>query len=161
MPRIVASGSRDEAFRDFKAAHSQGDVLAMLLVDAEAPVTAPSSWEHLSRRDQWTRPHDATTEQCHLMVQVMESWFLADSMALQTYYGNDFRSNALPRNPDIEQTSKSNVLSGLKQASRATQKGAYDKGKESFEILARIDPAKVTAASRHAERFVQALLSLS
>ena len=134
----------------------------MLLVDAEEEVTvSSSSWDHLRSRDNWRRPAGASNAQCHLMVQVMESWFLADRPALQDFYGQHFRPQVLPGNPNIEQISKQDVLNRLSQASRPTRKGAYDKGAHSFEILASLDPAKVTAASPHAERFVQALRDLS
>ena len=133
----------------------------MLLVDAEEEVTASGAWDHLRSRDNWRRPPDASNDQCHLMVQVMESWFLADRPALETFYGQDFRSNALPGNPNIEQIPKQDVFNRLNRASRDTRKGAYDKGKHSFDILASLDPTKVTAASPHAARFVQALLALS
>ena len=161
MPRVVACGSRDQAYDQFKTAHAQQDEVAMLLVDAEGPVTSADSWQHLQSRDNWRRPHSASNDQCHLMVQVMESWFLADRQALENFYRRDFRPDSLPGNPNIERIPKQDVLNGLKQASRATQKGAYDKGKHSFEILAVVDPAKVTAASPHARRFVQTLLALS
>ena len=82
MPKIIASGSRDEAYGDFEAAHAQGNVTAMLLVDAEEEVTASGSWDHLRSRDNWRRPPGALNDQCHLMVQFMESWFLADRPAL-------------------------------------------------------------------------------
>ena len=95
------------------------------------------------------------------MVQVMESWFLADRPALQEFYGQRFRSQALPGNQNIEQVPKQDVLNGLRQASRATPKGAYDKGAHSFKILEILDPAKVTATSLYARRFVQTLLDLS
>ena len=82
MPKIVASGSRDEAYDDFNAAHAQRNETAMLLVDSEQEVTTSSSWTHLRSRDNWRRPPDASSDQCHLMVQVMESWFLADRPAM-------------------------------------------------------------------------------
>ena len=161
MPKIIASGSRDEAYGDFKAAHAQGNVTAMLLVDAEEEVTASGAWDHLRSRDNWRRPPGASNDQCHLMVQVMESWFLADRPALQEYYGQRFRSQALPGSQHIEQVPKQDVLSGLERATRATIKGLYHKGRHSFEILASLDPASVTSASPYAKRFIQALLALS
>lgn len=161
MPKVIASGSRNEAYDDFKAAHAQADVTAILLVDAEEDVTASGSWAHLRSRDNWRRPTGASNDQCHLMVQVMESWFLADHPALQQFYGQRFRPQALPGNQNIEQIPKQDVLNRLRQASRATPKGAYDKGAHSFEILATLDPHKVTAASPHAERLVRALRSLA
>ena len=160
MPRIVASGSRDQAYDQFKTAHVQQDEVAMLLVDAEGPVTSADSWQHLQSRDNWHRPPNASNDQCHLMVQVMESWFLADRQALEDYYPQGFRPNTLPGNPNIEQIPKQDVLNGLKDASRATRKGTYDKGKHSFDILAALEPDKVKAASPHAKRFIQAMLAL-
>ena len=160
MPKIIASGSRDEAYGDFKAAHAQRNDTAMLLVDAEEEVAASGAWDHLRSRDYWRRPPHASNDQCHLMVQVMESWFLADREALQEFYGHRYRSQALPGNPNIEQVPKQDVLNGLRQASRATPKGAYDKGAHSFKILETLDPDKVTAASCHAKRFIQTLLAL-
>ena len=79
-------------------------MLAVLLVDAEAPVSAPQPLGSTcgTRDDQWTRPQLAQRhDQCHLMVQVMESWFLADSRRrLQTLLRSmRFRPQALPGNP--------------------------------------------------------------
>ena len=162
LPSIEADGGRQQAYDAFKTAHARDSRTAVLLVDAEAPVTAQDSWTHLRTRDGWTRPAGATNDQCHLMVQVMESWFLADREALATFYQQRFRPQALPGNPrQVEQISKRDVESGLEQATRATTRGRYHKGRHSFEILASLDPAKVTAASPHAKRFIQALLSLS
>lgn len=92
------------------------------------------------------------------MVQVMESWFLADVEALDSYYGQDFRRQALPRNPDVERVPKEDVERRLKLASRDIGKGEYKKSRDSFAILERLDPAKVIAASGYAKRFVKALL---
>ncbi len=161
MPRIVASGSRNQAYNDFKAALVQRNVTAMLLVDAEEEVTASGSWEHLRSRDNWRRPPDASNDQCHLMVQIMESWFLADRQALQAFYGHSFRAGALPGNPKIEQIPKQDVLNGLERVGQGTRQRGYSKGRHSFDILATLDPAKVRAASPYANTFIQALLDLS
>ena len=156
MPRIVICGIRNNAYDRFRTAHENGEV-AMLLVDAEEPVTAVGPWEHLKGRDNWDRPAGTTNQQCHLMVQVMESWFLADMDALESYYGQRFRRQALPQNPNIEDVSKPDVNYGLDQATRDTQKGRYNKGKHSFEILERLDPAKVVGASPYAKRLIEAI----
>ncbi len=161
MPRIVASGGRNQAYDDFKAALVQRNVTAMLLVDAEEEVTASGSWEHLRSRDGWRRPTGASNDQCHLMVQIMESWFLADRQALQDFYGDGFRPKALPGNPKIEQVPKQDVLNGLERAAQSTRQRGYSKGRHSFSILATLDPTKVRAASPYANRFIQALLALS
>ena len=163
MPEIVASGSRRNAYDDFATRHHHTAAKkerALLLVDAEVPVEKPGPWQHLRGHDGWNQPAGATDDQCHLMVQVMESWFLADRPALTEFFGQGFQQNALPSNPKIEQVAKSDVLKGISQATRRTTKGRYEKGSHSFEILATIDPAKVTNLSPHAKRFVETLSEL-
>ena len=159
MPSVVASGSRRDAFNDFRAAvrGAKKNDFIMLLVDSEGPVTT-GSWQHLKTRDNWDQPSDATDDQVHLMVQCMEAWFLADKGCLVAYYGNDFNRKVLPARPDIEKIPKNDVLNGLKNATRSgVSKGEYGKGQHSFDILAQIDPDKVVAASSHAKRLVDTL----
>ena len=158
MPRIVACGTRNDAYDRFRTAHADEDVTAILLVDAEGPVEeAQGPWQHIETRDGWHRPYTATEEQCHLMVQVMESWFLADIDAMESFYGQRFRRQALPANSNVERVAKQDVLDGLEQATRETGKGQYNKGKHSFELLATLNPAKVREASAYADRLILAL----
>ena len=89
----------------------------------------------------------------------MESWFLADVDALESFYGQRFQRGALPQNPNVEQVSKQRVWDGLTRATRSTGKGSYKKGAHSFQILANLNPAKVRGASPHADRFIRALES--
>ncbi len=89
------------------------------------------------------------------MVQVMESWFLADRRVLADYYGQGFTAGSLPGQPNIELISKQDVFRALKQASKNTKtKGEYHKTKHGFDLLELIDPNLVRAASGHAERLV-------
>ena len=113
-PRIVASGSRDEAYRDFcRSVANEPETLAMLLVDSEDPVQAGrTAAVHLRNRDNWNNP--LPDGQVHLMVQCMEAWFLADRAALATYYGNGFNESALPQNPMIENVSKQDIFSSVR-----------------------------------------------
>ena len=157
-PQIVPSGSRGDAYNNFRRALT-GEDYAILLVDAEGPVVAQGSWQHLKASDNWDQPAGASNDQCHLMVQAMESWFLADRQALEEYYGSGFQASALPQNPSVEQISRQDVLNGLTRAARNTQKGPYDKGGHSYEILERLDPEKVRQASPYADRFVRALIA--
>lgn len=159
MPKIVASGSRENAYDSFRTAVSEtssNSGTPILLVDAEGPVTSTGPWDHLYERDGWVRPQGASDEQCHLMVQCMESWFLADRPSLAGYFGNGFRESALPGNPAMESISKADVLNGLDQAVRSTSKGRYSKGEHAFRLLAIVDPSMVTAVSPWAMRFVAA-----
>ena len=89
------------------------------------------------------------------MVQCMESWFLADVSTLGAFFGDGFR-NPSERN-DIEDIPKQDVLRNLESASKDSQKGAYNKGRHSFDILGQIDPEKVIQHSRFAKRLVETL----
>jgi hypothetical protein len=162
MPRIVACGGRLRAYQSFRTAHENRahDAFPILLVDSEAAVTVSNPWEHVRLRpdDGWQRPQGASEDQIHLMVQAMEAWFHADKGRLQEYYGQGFRVAALRQNPNVENIPKADLFDGLRSATRDCQKGEYSKGEDSFKILARIDPAKVGAASSvHADRFLRIL----
>ena len=156
MPKIVVCGSREEAYNKFRTFFGGKDDV-MLLVDAEVPVIAQGPWEHLKGSDNWDRPVGADDDQCHLMMQAMESWFLADRRTLEEYYGPRFQTSALPQNPSVEQIAKQDVLNGLTRAARNTPKGPYNKGVRSYEILERLDPAKVRQSSPYADRFIKAI----
>ena len=159
MPRIVACGGRRNAYESFVTASRRAG-RPMLLVDSETLVDAPGDpWKHLRSRpdDGWVRPSGTSDNQCHLMVQVMESWFLADRQALKKFYGKNFNESALAPNPNVEEVSKSDVLTTLASASRGTQKGSYNKGSHSFEILRSLDPGRVEDATPYAKRFLDTL----
>lgn len=156
---VIASGDRLKAYRDFCSALRQHrDDLVILLVDAEEEVKS-SSWQHLSTRegDGWTRPREATADQAHLMVQVMEAWFLADQTILIDYYGQGFLRNSLPGQPNIELIAKQDVFAALKHATRHTQKGEYHKTRHGFELLELYDPEKIRRVSVHADRLFRVL----
>ena len=86
---------------------------------------------------------------------------MPDVAALEPYYDQGFRKSALPRNPKIEAVPKQDIIKGLEQATRATRKKNYNKGKHSFEILALLDPAKVRRQSPYADRFFEELQRIS
>ena len=158
MPRIVACGSRNAAFDSFCIAKRQGSN-ALLLIDSEAPVQSVfvNPWEHLKKRDDWDRPQNASDDDCHLMVQVMETWFFADISAVERYFGKGFNANVLPKRANIEEIPKPEIESALNDAAKNTKKKDYSKGRDSFEILGNIDPAKVTQQLPWANRFVMTL----
>jgi len=158
-PRIVASGSRDEAYRDFcRALENDPGSFPVLLVDSEGPVPAGrSATAHLQERErQWTGLQEGRV---FPMVQCMEAWFLADIPAVAGYYGRGFRASALPGNPDIERIPKRDMMDGLHDATRATGKGAYHKTRHGFDILERIDPGGVQRRSGHAAALFALLLA--
>ena len=154
--QVIACGGRGDAYGKFSRDAQKG-LPAILLVDSEGPVTAHSPWQHLQATDGWQRPSGVTDDQCHLMVEVMESWFVADSGALASFYGQGFQGQALPATTNVEQIPKKDVLNGLQRATRNTAKGTYAKGRHAFNILETLDPTKVRSASHYAERLIQAL----
>jgi Domain of unknown function (DUF4276) len=112
---IIACGPRLLTFNSFKRALiDHPDAFVLLLVDSEGPVEL-GPWEHLKRRqgDEWELP-GVDDSQCHLMVQMMEAWFIADIDALKEYYGQGFNEKAIPKNSDVEQIDKEKVLQGLR-----------------------------------------------
>ena len=157
LPKVVACGSRRHAYDDFCAAIGRPSAdFAALLVDSEGPVKATMAWAHLKERDGWEQPATATEKSVYLMVEVMESWFLADRDCLARYFGNGFRASALPApQRDVEDVAKQDVERALNEATRHSRKGRYAKGRDSFELLRQIDAAKIIEASPHARRLVE------
>jgi len=169
LPRIVVCGGRREAYNDFRIA-CKNKQTAFLLLDSEMPVEqAPENsdpWKIIRSREGsggdkpdggMLTPSGATPEHLHLMVQCMEAWFLADPDALKRFFGKGFNEKSLPPAINIEAITKEKVYGGLKKAAKKTPKSEYRKGGHSFEILGRIDPQKVIAASPWAERFIAGL----
>jgi hypothetical protein len=161
MPRVVACGGRKQAYDAFRTAHAtvEPGSLPILLVDSETPVVGNDPWEHVRLRpgDSWLRPNGATQDQLHLMAQVMEAWFYADQEELQRYFRQGFRRAAMSQRQDVESIPKADVLTGLELATKHSEKGEYAKGRDSFEILARIDPTRVKVAAMHADRLLGVL----
>ncbi len=154
-PSIIPSGSRNQAYKFFRSSlKTDPEVFSILLVDSEDPVADPTAEAHLKDREKWTVP----VGQAHLMVQCMESWFLADKKALANYYGQGFKEQALPPNPKIEKILRKDVMEGLDAATKASKtKGAYHKTRHGFEILGLIDPKKVANASPFADSLIKTL----
>ena len=163
LPRVVPGGGRKQTYDDFCTAFNGAgnrDFVA-LLVDSESPIAdGVGPWTHLGTRqdDGWARPQGAMDENAHLMVQCMEAWFLADRETLAAVFGAGFRRGGLPGQQNVERVRKRDVLDGLENAARdcRTRQG-YRKGRDSFDILSRLDPGLVAAASPQAERFLNTL----
>lgn len=161
--RIVRGGSRQKTFKSFDEAVSdpRADAIAILLVDSEGAVaTGHSAWRHLQAKDGWKKPENANEDQAFLMVQIMETWLLADRKALRRYFGKGFRDGAIESWPALEGVPKSRVLDALKNATAECSK-SYAKGRTSFELLGEVDPVRVSAACPHANALLQRLNTLS
>jgi hypothetical protein len=163
LPKIVAKGGRSEAYRAYRIAVENGE-RAMLLIDSEDPVaqehqsgnpTEWKPWTHLKKRDNWDKPENANDRDCHLMVQEMEAWLIADRDALIRYFGVDFDAKRLPPpTRSVETLPKHDINRSLSDAARKTKKNGYDKGRDAFKILQRLDAKKVMQEAAWARRFV-------
>jgi Domain of unknown function (DUF4276) len=161
MPRIVACGGRGAAYARFvhAMANKRAEDEVYLLVDSEESVVHEDPWNHVAARtgDGWSSPGGAAEFHLHFMVQVMETWFLADPEAVEEFFGKGFSRGVLPKHRDIEAVSKADIYRALHEATKHTQAGPYGKGQHSFQILGELDPEKIANASVWAKRFFQAL----
>ncbi len=157
---VVACGGRDAAFKKWHAScSSRSEAFNVLLVDSEGPVSTTPR-RHLVKNDpSWQIP-SGCDEQLHLMVQMMEAWFLADPEALATYYGQGFGKNALPGRLVVEEVPKVDIESALKSATEKTQKKRYHKIRHGADLLAKIDPVKVRKRAPHCERLLTMLANV-
>jgi hypothetical protein len=141
------------AAQDFKIAlKDHPHARNILVIDSEGPHNAKLAAD-------FCRKHRFPRRSVFWMVQVMESWFLADGAALRSYYGAGFNESALPRNPKVEEVPKQDVLKGIEQAIRQTKKRKYHKTRQAPDLLARIDPSQVRKAAPNCERIFRTLLA--
>lgn len=111
---------------------------------------------YVEARSSWVRPDGAAEDQAFLMTQVMETWILADRPNMRSYFGQDFRENALKDWPDLEALPKATVLQALDRATAGCAK-RYAKGRVSFELLGRLNPSLVEQACPHARALLARL----
>lgn len=153
LPKVVASGSRNEAYEDFATAFKNiksGEKI-LLLVDSEEIVTTSTKWDHVVLRDSWTKL--GSEENIFFMVVCMESWFLADTTGVGDFFGQNFDASKLPKNVDREAIDKKQLYDGLKKATKKTSKGEYGKGQHSFKILTHLDGKKIKEHGKYSKEF--------
>ncbi len=162
MPRVVRGKGREQTFDLFLTAvrNPREGEIPLLLVDSEGPV-APGHgvWQHLKARNGWDRPQGASDHQAFLMVQLMETWFLADRQLLRDFFGAALREKPLRKWPDLEKVDQDKVLMALDQATAGCSK-TYSKGKVSYQLLARLKPKRVEEMCSHARALLERLRSL-
>lgn len=148
---MIACGSRGQAFDMFCTAIQQHpDCFNILLVDSEGPVN-DSPWVHLRKRDNWLQP-DCTDGQCQLMVQLMETWFVADPDALARHFGQGFRRRKLPRHANVENIPKKDVIVKINKAVHDTSKKSYRKMRDGPRILELLNADTVRARASYCDR---------
>lgn len=163
MPRVIAGGGRSHTYDLFLTAMKtrKPDDLPLLLLDSEGPVRKDDTvWQHLKARDNWDKPNGAADDQAFLMVQVMESWFVADLKMLEEHFGASFRAHPLKAWPSLEDVPKETVLAALEKATDDCGKARYAKGKVSFRLLGKLNPDKVETACPHAKALLDRLRNL-
>ncbi|MCL5105375.1 MAG: DUF4276 family protein [Armatimonadetes bacterium] len=157
---LVAGGSINDTCDDFSLAlRKHPNAFNVLLVDADCAVGSTGPWEHLENFSEspLSKLPQSADDHLHLMVQLMEAWFIADKVALEHYYGQGFAGNRLPNRPDVESIRKADVMRGLAGATKNTKKGKYHKTKHAPDLLERIDPAKVRACAPWCNRLFETL----
>ncbi len=159
--KVVACGGREQAFTAWAwRGPDAGYPIRLLLVDAEEPVSGGFA-DHLANRreDQW--PVSAADEdRVHLMVQVMETWIVADASALSSYYGKGFRREALPTDGQLEGVRKYDIAAALRNATQATGPGRYHKTRHAPDLLAGINPDEVRRRCPACDRLFQTIRAL-
>ncbi|HEX3557415.1 MAG TPA: DUF4276 family protein [Thermoanaerobaculia bacterium] len=147
---LTVCGSRNAAFDAFRRAiEDYPDSFLVLLVDAESLVTH-SPWKHLRDRDGWDSG-ELAVEHCHLMVQTVEAWLVADPETLADFYGKGFLQGALPRRHDVEAIAKDDLVRALDRATARTQKGRYHKILHCSILLGLLNRDRVRARARHCD----------
>jgi len=153
---VTACGGRNAAFDAFKdALESHPEAFIVLLVDSESPVTG-NPWEHLRTRDQWDPP-GVPDEHCHLMVQMVEAWLVADPDVLAKYYGQGFHRNSLPRRDDVEAIPKDQLLQSLGRATADTKKKGYAKIRHCADLLGLLNQDRVRQRAHHCDLLFKTL----
>jgi len=137
---IATDGTPVEDFRDALKTH--GDAWNVLLLDSEDPQEFRLRKKSLESCD---------PESVFWMVQIMESWFLADLDPLKTI----FRGSVTEGNPNVEEIPKEDVLERLKKVAN----GEYHKVKHGVKLLGLIDPAKVRKAAPNCDRMFKLILA--
>ncbi|MCC7246947.1 MAG: DUF4276 family protein [Saprospiraceae bacterium] len=163
MPKAIPSFGRHDTYRDFCLAfnNARPNERILLLIDSEKPLVKNESiWKQLSK-ESMPPPEGAGEEHIFLMIQVMETWFLADIDALNLYFRPDFKATKIPKWNDLESVPKESVFKALEDATASCPKKQYAKGKISFELLKAVSTKKVTEKCPSAARLIEHLKQIS
>ncbi len=154
---LINGDSGSETIKDFVLGlHSPPNAKHSLLIDSDVygdnPVSEVLSIVKKGYGARYKNNYPSDSEAIHLMVQVMESWFLADKEILQEYFGDGFQLSRIPKNEKVEEILKADVMNGLKDATGKSRKGKYHKTKHAPDILERLDPEKVRMHAPYCDR---------
>lgn len=155
-PRLVACGGRSAVYDRFVIEHSQNVTgYVAMWIDSEEPVeNLDEAWEHLrtvTTVPTFIQPEGAGDNQVLFMTTCMETCIVADRAGLSEHYGSQLQESALPPLVNLEGRGRRDVQTKLEHATRNCT-NAYEKGKRSFEILAKLNP---TTLEQHLPSFVR------
>lgn len=168
MLDIAVGGGQQEAFALFSSQldrymkDNATEPKPLLLLDSEEPVAdGHTVWEHLGTRNQhrFQQPPEAHDDSAHMMVQAMETWFIADPPALQRFFDSSLDASVFRNSSPLEAILKEDALDMLRRATLRCRRH-YSKGRRSYGILAEIDPQTVAAACPHADQLLRYLRTL-
>jgi len=140
---IATDGTPVEDFRDALKTH--GDAWNVLLLDREDQQEFQLRKKSLEGCD---------SESIFWMVQIMESWFLADLDALKAVF-KGLNEAAVRGNPNVEEIPKADVLERMDKAAN----GEYHKVKHGVKLLGLIAPEKVRKAAPTCDRMFRLILA--
>lgn len=163
---IIMCGSNLKTIEAVRlAANSHPTALNILLIDSDGEVSKDQT-NKAYLRNKFEQEGDKKTsqaildlneEQCYLMVQEMEAWFLADRQVVEHYFRGNFYGNKVPANSKVEDIDKANLVPSLENATRRDPKKQYNKIRDAKYLLEQIDPAKVRKAAPHCDELFKAL----
>ena len=90
------------------------------------------------------------------MVTTMETWLLADRTTFVGHFPG-ITESSLPPDVVLETRSKADVSAAIDAATRLSEKGKYYKGRDSFDLLGKVNPKVLKAKLPHFQRFIDAL----
>lgn len=172
--QIVCAGSGSGTCKRFVndwVKKQDQEVVKFLLVDSESEVITKDRRSHLKQgHGQGVAQELSKIEEkyCHLMVQEMEAWFIADEKALKSVFPNDYQAGKIPQIVDVEIYDKDRVNEMLYAATNRkyvadNEKHPHDKETKlrySGRILKQIDPQVVYEKSKHFRELIDTLRSL-
>ena len=139
---MIACGGRGDAWNDFQDAHADaaGEYYIALLIDSEALLTnIDETWIHLQNNDGWLQPPDTHDDQVLFMTRCTETWIVTDRAALLEYFKESLEIDDLPELDNLEHLSPGNLKDRLESATQHCP-DPYSKGRNSFEILDKLNP---------------------